>query len=184
MMGRSSLRLGGFAGDLAFLEPAAHTSMPLSLSPRRRVRKERTCGTSRSRPGCFSLWSLRLCGISSFLGKRRFWKLTSSNGTAGANVRAGFGRYLQEKFSTVDCLNKLRGLVYRGQSLHDWSEVPPRGGILNPGWKLGWDRYQDSLTTNFLAWQYSLLRECVRPDQFISREPAATQKWRRKLNSP
>jgi len=95
---------------------------------------------------------------------------TSSNGTAGANVQAGFVRYLQEKFATVDRLNKLWGLVYWGQSLHDWSEVPPRDGILNPGWKLEWDRYQDSLTTNFLAWQYSLLHEYARPDQFIMQD--------------
>ena len=95
---------------------------------------------------------------------------TSSYGTAGANVNAGFVRYLQQKFSTVDRLNKLWGLVYWGQSLHDWSEVPPRDGILNPGWKLEWDRYQDSLTTRFLAWQYSLVAEYARPDQFITQD--------------
>ncbi len=95
---------------------------------------------------------------------------TSSNGTAGNNVQAGFVRYLQEKFSTVERLNKIWGLVYWGQLLHDWSEVPPRNGILNPGWKLEWDRYQDSLTTNFLAWQASLLREYLRPDQFITQD--------------
>ena len=88
---------------------------------------------------------------------------TTSNGTAGPNVQAGFVRYLQEKFGTVDRLNQIWGLVYWGQSLHDWSEVPPRDGILNPGWKLEWDRYQDSLTTHFLAWQAALVREhtCV-----------------------
>ena len=95
---------------------------------------------------------------------------TSSNGTAGPNVQAGFVRYLQDKFSSVDRLNKVWGLVYWGQSLHDWSEVPSRDGILNPGWKLEWDRYQDSLTTKFLAWQYSLLSGYVRPDQFITQD--------------
>lgn len=95
---------------------------------------------------------------------------TSSNGTAGPNVNAVFVRYLQEKFSTVERLNKIWGLVYWGQSLHDWPEVPPRNGILNPGWKLEWDRYQDSLTTKFLAWQYSVLAEYARPDQFIMQD--------------
>lgn len=95
---------------------------------------------------------------------------TSSYGTAGPNVQAGFVRYLQEKFSTVDRLNQIWGLVYWGQSLHDWSEVPPRNGILNPGWKLEWDRYQDSLTTNYLAWQAGLVREFLRPDQFIMQD--------------
>jgi len=95
---------------------------------------------------------------------------TSSNGTAGPNVQAGFVRYLQEKFSSVENLNKAWGLVYWGQSLHDWSEVPPRDGILNPGWKIEWDRYQDSLTTKYLAWQASIVREYLRPDQFVMQD--------------
>jgi len=95
---------------------------------------------------------------------------TSSNGTAGPNVQAGFVSYLRNKFSTVDRLNQIWGLVYWGQQLHDWSEVPPRNGILNPGWKLEWDRYQDSLTTNFLAWQARLVREYLRPDQFVMQD--------------
>ncbi len=95
---------------------------------------------------------------------------TTSYGTAGPNVQAGFVRYLQEKFSSVDRLNKIWGLVYWGQSLHDWSEVPPRNGILNPGWKLEWDRYQDSLATHYLAWQAALVREYLRPDQFVMQD--------------
>jgi beta-galactosidase len=95
---------------------------------------------------------------------------TSSNGTAGPNVQAGFVDYLKDKFSTVDRLNHIWGLVYWGQQLHDWSEVPPRNGILNPGWKLEWDRYQESLTTRFLAWQAGLVREYLRPDQFVMQD--------------
>src|SRR5580658_3402189 len=95
---------------------------------------------------------------------------TTSYGTAGPDVQAGFVRYLQEKFGTVDRLNSIWGLVYWGQSLHDWSEVPPRNGILNPGWKLEWDRYQDSLATRYLAWQAALVREYLRPDQFVMQD--------------
>jgi beta-galactosidase len=95
---------------------------------------------------------------------------TTSNGTAGANVQAGFVAYLREKFGTVERLNQIWGLVYWGQSLHDWSELPPRDGILNPGWKLEWDRYQDLLATKFLAWQAALVREQLRPDQFVMQD--------------
>jgi beta-galactosidase len=95
---------------------------------------------------------------------------TTSYGTAGPKVQAGFVRYLQDKFSSVDRLNQIWGLVYWGQSLHDWSEVPPRAGILNPGWKLEWDRYQDSLATRYLAWQAALVREYLRPDQFVMQD--------------
>src|ERR1017187_8781632 len=95
---------------------------------------------------------------------------TSSNGTAGPNVQAGFVGYLRNKFSTVERLNQIWGLVYWGQQLHDWSEIPPRNGIINPGWKLEWDRYQESLTTSFLAWQAGLVREYLRPDQFVMQD--------------
>jgi beta-galactosidase len=95
---------------------------------------------------------------------------TTAYGTAGPNVQAGFVRYLQEKFGTVDRLNKIWGLVYWGQGLHDWSEVPPRNGILNPGWKIEWDRYEDSLATHYLAWQAALVREYLRPDQFVMQD--------------
>ena len=95
---------------------------------------------------------------------------TSSNETAGPNVQADFVRYLQSKFGTVDRVNKIWGLVYWGQELHDWSEVPPRNGILNPGWKIEWDRYQDSLTTKYLAWQAAIVREYLRPDQFVMQD--------------
>ena len=95
---------------------------------------------------------------------------TTSNGTAGPNVQTGFVGYLREKFASVERLNQIWGLVYWGQRLHDWSEVPPRDGILNPGWKLEWDRYQDSLTTRFLAWQAALVREQLRPDQFVTQD--------------
>jgi beta-galactosidase len=95
---------------------------------------------------------------------------TGSNGTAGPNVQAGFVNYLRNKFSTVDRLNHIWGLVYWGQQLHYWSEVPPRNGILNPGWKLEWDRYQESLTTSYLAWQAALVREYLRPDQFVMQD--------------
>jgi len=95
---------------------------------------------------------------------------TSSYGTAGPNVQAGFVRYLRDKFGSVDRLNKIWGLVYWGQTMHDWSEVPPRNGILNPGWKLEWDRYQDSLTTKYLAWQAALVRQYLRPGQFVMQD--------------
>ena len=95
---------------------------------------------------------------------------TTSYGTAGPAVQSRFVDYLKEKFATVERLNQVWGLVYWGQGLHDWSEVPPRDGIVNPGWKLEWDRFQDSLATGFLAWQAALVREQLRPDQFVTQD--------------
>jgi beta-galactosidase len=93
---------------------------------------------------------------------------TSSYGTAGRNVHLGFVDYLRDKFKTTAELNKLWGFVYWGQLVNDWDELPPRDGILNPGYKLEWERYQQKLTTDFLAWQAAIVREYKRPDQFIT----------------
>ena len=95
---------------------------------------------------------------------------TSSSGAANPDVQEGFKKYLQAKFKTVDELNKVWGLNYWGQRLNSWDELPPRDGILNPGWKLEWERYSQWETTDFLAWQAKLVNEYKRPDQFITHD--------------
>ncbi len=97
---------------------------------------------------------------------------TSSGAAANPDVQAGFVTYLQNKFQTVDELNKVWGLNYWGQRLNDWAEIPPQAGIINPGWKLEWERYQQWMTTDFLAWQARIVNEYKRPDQFITHDLA------------
>lgn len=92
---------------------------------------------------------------------------TSSAGAANRDVQVGFQEYLKAKFKTTDELNKVWGLNYWGQRLNDWSELPPRDGILNPGWKLEWERYSQWLTTDFLAWQARIVNEYKAPEQFV-----------------
>ena len=92
---------------------------------------------------------------------------TSSSYAANHDVQVGFENYLKTEFKTVEELNKVWGLNYWGQRLNDWSELPPRDGIINPGWKLEWERYSQWLTTDFLAWQAAIVNEYKRPDQFV-----------------
>ena len=93
---------------------------------------------------------------------------TSSYGTAGKNVQLGFADYLKGKFKTVEALNQLWGFVYWGQLLNDWNELPTRDQILNPGYKLEWERYQQKITTDFLAWQARIVNEYKCPEQFVT----------------
>ncbi len=95
---------------------------------------------------------------------------TSSAGAANHDVQVGFAEYLKAKFKTVDNLNKVWGLNYWGQRLNDWAELPPRDGIINPGWKLEWERYSRWMTTDFLAWQAAIVNEYKRPDQFVTHD--------------
>ncbi len=101
---------------------------------------------------------------------------TTSAGAANPDVQAGFQAYLKAKFKTVDELNKVWGLNYWGQRLNNWDELPPRDGILNPGWKLEWERYSQWETTDFLAWQAKIVNEYKRPDQFVTHDFAAPPK--------
>jgi len=94
-------------------------------------------------------------------------------GAANHDVQVGFEEYLKAKFKTVNELNRIWGLVYWGQRLNDWTELPPRDGILNPGWKLEWERFEQWITTDFLAWQASIVNQYKRPDQFITHDFAA-----------
>jgi len=98
---------------------------------------------------------------------------TTSAGAANHDVQVGFQEYLKSKFKTVDELNKVWGLNYWGQRLNDWTELPPRDGIINPGWKLEWERYSQWLTTDFLAWQAKIVNEYKSPGQFVMHDFAA-----------
>jgi beta-galactosidase len=93
---------------------------------------------------------------------------TGSYGTAGKNVQVGFVNFLKEKFKSIVELNRIWGFVYWGQLINGWEELPARDGILNPGYKLDWERYQQKLTTDFLAWQARIVNEYKRPEQFIT----------------
>jgi len=95
---------------------------------------------------------------------------TSSAGAANPDVQAGFKEYLKAKFTTVEQLDKVWGLNYWGQRLYNWDELPTRDGILNPGWKLEWERYSQWETTDFLAWQAKIVNEYKRPDQFVTHD--------------
>ena len=95
---------------------------------------------------------------------------TSSAGAANKDVQEGFRNYLKAKFKTTDELNRVWGLNYWGQNLNDWTEVPTREGIRNPGWKLEWERYSQWEATDFLAWQSRIVNEYKRPDQFVTQD--------------
>jgi beta-galactosidase len=93
---------------------------------------------------------------------------TGPNGLPLPNVQQAFVEYLKEKFGAVTELNKLWGFAYWGQLVQSWEELPPRDGILNPGYKLEWERHQRGIVTGFLSWQAAIVREYKRPEQFIT----------------
>ncbi|MBI4890364.1 MAG: beta-galactosidase [Acidobacteria bacterium] len=95
---------------------------------------------------------------------------TSPYGAAGPEVQRNFVDYLKEKFGTTERLNQIWGFVYWGQLVNGWEELPPRDGILNPGYKLEWERFQQRRVTDFLGWQAAIVNEYKRPGQFVTHD--------------
>ncbi|MFB3922959.1 MAG: beta-galactosidase [Terriglobia bacterium] len=95
---------------------------------------------------------------------------TRPAGASNLDVQVGFVEHLKSKFQTIEKLNDAWGLNYWGQRLYDWNEVPPRDGIINPGWKLEWERYLQWAVTDFLHWQAAIVNQYKRPDQFVMQD--------------
>ncbi len=95
---------------------------------------------------------------------------THPSGTADTHVQRQFAEELKNKFKTAADLNKAWGLNYWGQNIASFDDLPPRDGILNPGYKLEWERFQQKIAADFLGWQAAIIRELKRPDQFITHD--------------
>ncbi len=92
------------------------------------------------------------------------------SGTADARVQAAFRERLRRKFGTPETLDKAWGLNYWGQRIASFDDLPPREGALNPGYKLEWERFEQDIAADFLAWQAKIVRELKRPDQFVTHD--------------
>ncbi len=95
---------------------------------------------------------------------------TFPNGVATPYTTAAFVERLKRKYETPAAINRIWGLVYWGQLLDTWEDLPPRDGILNPGYKLEWENFQHDIVTEYLAWQARIVNEYKRPEQFITHD--------------
>lgn len=95
---------------------------------------------------------------------------TFPNGISTPYTKAAFLERLKQKFKTPEAMNKAWGLVYWGQLVDKWEDLPGREGILNPGYKLEWDNFQADIVTEYLGWQSKIVNEYKRSDQFITHD--------------
>jgi beta-galactosidase len=95
---------------------------------------------------------------------------TSPTGIPTQSANAAFLDRLKQKYKTPETINKIWGLVYWGQLVDRWEDLPPRNGILNPGYKLEWENFQHDIVTDYLAWQAKIVNEYKRPDQFVTQD--------------
>ena len=95
---------------------------------------------------------------------------TGPTGVSSSYMNAAFLDHLKQKYKTPDTINKIWGLVYWGQLVDRWEDLPTPDGILNPGYKLEWENFQHDVVTDYLAWQAKIVGEFKRPDQFITQD--------------
>ena len=93
---------------------------------------------------------------------------TFPNGVATPYTTAAFVERLKEKYRTPETINRIWGFAYWGQLISTWEDLPPRNGILNPGYKLEWENFQHDIVTDYIAWQAKIVNEYKRPDQFTT----------------
>jgi len=79
-----------------------------------------------------------------------------------------FVRRLKARYGDVETINREWGLTYWSHRLSDWSDLWTPDGNTLPQYDLAWRRYQADLTTEFIAWQAGIVREYVRPEQFVT----------------
>jgi beta-galactosidase len=95
---------------------------------------------------------------------------TAPTGVVTPYTTAAFLDHLKRKYQSPQTLNKIWGLTYWGQLVDTWEDLPPRNGILNPGYKLEWENFQHDIVTEYLAWQAKIVNEYKRPSQFITHD--------------
>jgi beta-galactosidase len=95
---------------------------------------------------------------------------TFPTGVPTPYMNSAFLDRLKQKYKTPDIINKVWGLVYWGQLVDSWDDLPPRNGILNPGYKLEWENFQHDVVTEYLAWQAKIVNQYKRSDQFITQD--------------
>ena len=85
---------------------------------------------------------------------------------------AAFRVFLQEKYGTLENLNRAWGAVFWNQEYTDWAEVfvpqPTANGSQNPHRELDYIRFVSHSARSYCAMQAEILRQHIGPEAFIT----------------
>lgn len=93
---------------------------------------------------------------------------TKHYGTAGDKVTILFQRWLQTKFKTIEEVNEAFGLRYWSNSVTRFEDLPNPVGTINGSYACAFAKFQRQMAEEFLLWQSDIVKEYLRPDQFIT----------------
>ncbi|MEK3825691.1 beta-galactosidase [Paenibacillus sp. FSL K6-1558] len=93
---------------------------------------------------------------------------TKHYNTAGDNVQLQFVKYMRNKFSSLNELNKEFGLDYWSNRINSWEDFPSVVGTINGSLGAEFAKFQRQLVTDFLAWQVGIVNEYKQEGQFVT----------------
>jgi beta-galactosidase len=93
---------------------------------------------------------------------------TKSYGNMGAPMQALFVQWLRRQLSSPEKMNRVYGLNYWSNSIHDWAAFPSMAGNVNASLGCAYATFQRKMVTDYLAWQVRIIRSLKRSDQFIT----------------
>lgn len=87
---------------------------------------------------------------------------------AGKGVQEKFVAYLQEKFGTIEELNREFGFAYWSNRIDSWEHVPDVTGTINGSFWAEFEKFRRTLVDDFLMWQRNIVEEYRKPNQFVT----------------
>jgi beta-galactosidase len=95
---------------------------------------------------------------------------TMPNPVQTAHSRKAFLEYLKSVYGSPKEFNERFVLSFWGQCISEWEEFPGVQGIVNPGLRLAWARFQSLIVQRYLKSLVDQVRERKRADQFITHD--------------
>lgn len=93
---------------------------------------------------------------------------TRAAGAASPETQQLFIRKMQEKYPDIEDFNHEFGLDYWSNRVQRWEDFPDVRGTINGSLSAAYKRFLRECITDFLHWQERILREYMRPGQFIT----------------
>lgn len=93
---------------------------------------------------------------------------TRSAGAASPETQALFVKQMQKKYPDIEAFNHEFGLDYWSNRIADWEDFPDIRGTINGSLSAAYKRFLRNCITDFLHWQASILKEYLKPGQFIT----------------
>lgn len=84
------------------------------------------------------------------------------------NAQQKFREYIRDKFPDIDEFNREFGLDYWSNRIDSFDAFPDMAGTINGSLDAEYQAFLRQCVTDFLAWQAGIVREYMKPGQFIT----------------